>query len=95
MSGRFIGDLALALLREVVTLRGDLRVLVMSATINAEKIAAILDSPVVSFPDGPGRWKSCTKHPLSRGESVMQSRTRFLKNCGRPIRPGFSVFCRA
>lgn len=44
------GDLALALLREVVTLRGDLRVLVMSATINAEKIAAILDSPVVSVP---------------------------------------------
>jgi len=43
-------DLALALLREVVSLRDDLYVIVMSATIDTARIAAYLDSPVVSVP---------------------------------------------
>jgi ATP-dependent helicase HrpB len=43
-------DLALALLREIVSLRDDLFVMVMSATIDAEKVSAYLGAPVVSVP---------------------------------------------
>lgn len=47
-------DLALAFLRESVALRDDLYVIVMSATMDTEKIAAFLESPVVSVPGR--RW---------------------------------------
>ncbi|HNY15901.1 MAG TPA: ATP-dependent helicase HrpB [Treponemataceae bacterium] len=47
-------DLALAFLRETVTLRDDLFVLVMSATIDTERIAAWLDAPVCAVPGR--RW---------------------------------------
>lgn len=44
------GDLALAFLRDVVTMRSDLRVLVMSATIDAERLSATLGADVLSVP---------------------------------------------
>ena len=47
-------DLALAFLRESVALRDDLYVIVMSATIDTERIAAFLEAPVVSVPGR--RW---------------------------------------
>lgn len=43
-------DLALALLKDIMSLREDLYVIVMSATIDTEKIAAFLDAPVLSVP---------------------------------------------
>lgn len=43
-------DLALALLKEIATLRDDLFVVVMSATIDTERIARYLGAPVVSVP---------------------------------------------
>ncbi len=44
-------DLALALLRETLTARDDLRVVVMSATIDAEKVSAFLGGcPVIEIP---------------------------------------------
>jgi len=43
-------DLALALLREITSLREDLFVLVMSATIDTARIAAYLDAPVFTVP---------------------------------------------
>lgn len=43
-------DLALALLREIVSLRDDLFVLVMSATIDTGRIAAYLNAPVFTVP---------------------------------------------
>jgi len=43
-------DLALALLREIVSLRDDLYILVMSATIDTERIAAYLEAPVFAVP---------------------------------------------
>lgn len=47
-------DLALALLREVMELRDDLFVVVMSATIDTGRIAAYLDAPVLRIPGR--RW---------------------------------------
>jgi ATP-dependent helicase HrpB len=47
-------DLALAFLRESVALRDDLYVIVMSATIDTERISAFLEAPVVSVPGR--RW---------------------------------------
>jgi ATP-dependent helicase HrpB len=47
-------DLALALLREVMELRDDLFVIVMSATIDTERIAAYLGAPVLRIPGR--RW---------------------------------------
>lgn len=47
-------DLALAFLRETMAVRDDLFVLVMSATIDTEKIARWLDAPVISVPGR--RW---------------------------------------
>ena len=44
------GDLALTLLKEIVSLRDDLFVIVMSATINTERIASYLDAPVLNVP---------------------------------------------
>ncbi len=43
-------DLALALLKEIVSLRTDLFVIVMSATIDTERVASYLDSPVLHIP---------------------------------------------
>lgn len=43
-------DLALVLLREVLQLRSDLRVLIMSATIDTERIKNALDAPVYLVP---------------------------------------------
>jgi ATP-dependent helicase HrpB len=43
-------DLALALLKDIMSLRDDLYVIVMSATIDTGKIAAFLDAPVLSVP---------------------------------------------
>ncbi len=44
------GDLALALLKDASALRPDIRVLVMSATIDAERIASALGAQVLSVP---------------------------------------------
>lgn len=43
-------DLALALLREVMTLRDDLYVLIMSATLDTERLSFQLQAPVVTVP---------------------------------------------
>ncbi len=44
------GDLALALLKDVTALRPDLRVLVMSATIDAERVSEVLGAETLSVP---------------------------------------------
>jgi len=44
------GDLALTLLKEIVSIREDLFVIVMSATINTNRISAFLDAPVLNVP---------------------------------------------
>lgn len=43
-------DLALALLRDVMEIRGDLRLVVMSATIDSGRISALLDAPSIHVP---------------------------------------------
>ncbi len=44
------GDLALALLREVASLRDDLYVLIMSATIDTDQLSQFLSAPVLTVP---------------------------------------------
>ena len=43
-------DLALAFLKEAITMRDDLYVIVMSATINTEKVSTYLSAPIVHIP---------------------------------------------
>jgi ATP-dependent helicase HrpB len=60
-------DLALAFLRETVTLRDDLFVLVMSATIDTEKIASWLGAPVCAVPGR--RWPVAIEYAPAEARS--------------------------
>ena len=69
-------DLALAFLRETVTLRDDLFVLVMSATIDTEKIASWLSAPVCTVPGR--RWPVAIEYVP--GETRKDGRQPFIED---------------
>ncbi|MDX3775115.1 ATP-dependent helicase HrpB [Chromatiaceae bacterium AAb-1] len=84
-------DLALALVREVQQLRDDLKVLIMSATLDTAALGQQLDAPVVSCegrsfpvdiryiaPDNTPVWQLCARQALQAAQQHQSSVLVFL-----------------
>ncbi len=88
-----VADLGLALALDVQqALRPDLRILVMSATLDGERLAAFLgDAPLLRC---PGRaWPVDTFHvPLSRGDDVVAAAVRVARRALAETPGGVLVF---
>lgn len=84
-------DLALALLREIVSLRDDLYVIVMSATIDATAIAESLAAPTMEIPGRrfPVEIEYASPSSLDPGLSVFGRAARAVGECLRS--PGGNI----
>jgi len=76
-------DLALAFLRETMVLRDDLYVIVMSATIDTERVSAFLDAPVFRVPGR--RWPVEIEYDPP-AETVRGRGPSIEERCARAIR---------